>query len=218
MFVKHIIKSLHVSVTLVWPSSGGRLSCLVLLLFLCLFVSSSCLFGMWLYVVYVCACLMYLSVGWLVVHNFSACLCRQVVYLVCGCMLSMCVRAWYTCLWDVWWFTTSLLVCVVKLFIWYVAVCCLCVCLPDVFVCGMFGCELFSSQANIPQTCTSGTHTHRQHTATYQINNWTTQTSRGCSNSIKHERRPPEDGQTSVTETCRFSMMCFTNIFNHLVF
>jgi len=35
--------------------------------------------------------------------------------------------------------TTSLLVCV-KLFIWYVAVCCLCVCVPDVLVCGMFGC------------------------------------------------------------------------------
>jgi hypothetical protein len=38
--------------------------------------------------------------------------------------------------------TTALLVCVVKLFIWYVAVCCLCVCVPDVLVCGMFGCEL----------------------------------------------------------------------------
>ena len=36
--------------------------------------------------------------------------------------------------------TTSLLVCVVKLFIWYVPVCCLCVCVPDVLVCGMFGC------------------------------------------------------------------------------
>ena len=38
--------------------------------------------------------------------------------------------------------TTSLLFCVIKLFIWYVAVCCLCVCVPDVLVCGMFGCEL----------------------------------------------------------------------------
>ena len=37
--------------------------------------------------------------------------------------------------------TTSLLLCAVKLFIWYVAVCCLCVCVPDVLVCGMFGCE-----------------------------------------------------------------------------
>ena len=37
--------------------------------------------------------------------------------------------------------TNSLLICVVKLFIWYVAVCCLCVWLPDVLVCGMFGCE-----------------------------------------------------------------------------
>jgi len=27
MFVKHIIKTLHVSVTIVWPSSGCRLSC-----------------------------------------------------------------------------------------------------------------------------------------------------------------------------------------------
>ena len=24
-------------------------------------------------------------------------------------------------------------------FIWYVAVCCLCVCVPDILVCGMFG-------------------------------------------------------------------------------
>ena len=69
--------------------------------------------------------------------------------------------------------TTSLLVCVVKLFIWYVAVCYLCVCVPDLLVCGMFGCE-----PNIPQTSTSGTHTHRQHTATYQINKLTTQTSK----------------------------------------
>jgi len=136
MFVKHIIKTLHVSVTIVCPSLGGRLSCLVLLLFLCLFASSSCLFGMWLYVVYVC------------------------------------------------------------------------VCVPDVLVCGMY----------IPQTSTSGTHTHRQHTATYQINNLTTQTSRGCSNSTKQERRPPEDGQIIVTETCRVLMMCFTNIFNNLEF
>jgi hypothetical protein len=35
-----------------------------------------------------------------------------------------------------------------------------------------------SSQPNIPQTSTSGMHTHRQHTATYQINNLTTQTSK----------------------------------------
>jgi len=45
---------------------------------------------------------------------------------------------------------------------------------PDVLVCGMFGCE----QPNIPQTSTSGTHTHRQHTDIYQINNLTTQTGR----------------------------------------
>jgi hypothetical protein len=38
------------------------------------------------------------------------------------------------------------------------------------------------------------------------------------SNSIKHERRPPEDGQTIVTKTYRVLMLCFTNIFNNLVF
>jgi len=86
MFVKHIIKTLHVSVTIVWPSSVGRLSCLVLLLLLCLFASFN--------------------------------------------------------------------------------------------------------DAN-------------KHSS---------------SNSTKHERRPPEDGQTIVTETCRVLMMCFTNIFNNLVF
>jgi hypothetical protein len=106
MFVIHIIKTLHVSVKIVWPSSVDRLLFLVLLLLLCLFASSSCLFGMWLYVVcniifalewfhdfiytryeeseaydgkwcrltYVCACLMYLSVGCLVVN----CLLRRV--------------------------------------------------------------------------------------------------------------------------------------------
>jgi hypothetical protein len=42
--------------------------------------------------------------------------------------------------------TTSVLVCVAKLFILYVAVCCLCVCVPDVLVCGMFGCELFTTK------------------------------------------------------------------------
>jgi len=74
------------------------------------------------------------------------------------------------------------------------------------------------SQPNIPQTSTSGTHTHKQHTATYQINNLTTQTRREGSNSTKHERRPPEDGQTIVTETCRALMMCYTNIFKNFVF
>jgi hypothetical protein len=63
------LKPLHVSVTLVRPSSGGCFPCLVLLLLLCLFVSSSCLFGMWLYAVCVCECLMYLSVGGLVVNG-----------------------------------------------------------------------------------------------------------------------------------------------------
>ena len=46
-------------------------------------------------------------------------------------------------------------------------------------------------------------------TATYQINNLTTQTSREGSKSTKHERRPPEDGQTIVTETCRVSIDVF---------
>ena len=71
------------------------------------------------------------------------------------------------------------------------------------------GC-LVVKQPNIPQRSTSDTHTHRQHTATYP-------TSREGSNSTKHGRRPPEDGQTIVTETCRLLMMCFTDIFKNLV-
>ena len=108
--------------------------------------------------------------------------------------------------------TTSLLVCVVKLFIWYVAVCCLCVCVPDVLVCGMYG-----SQPNIPQTSTSGMHTQTvySHIPNKQLDNTNKQRN---SNSTKHERRSPEDGQTIVTETCRVLMMCFTTIFNNLVF
>ena len=62
------------------------------------------------------------------------------------------------------------------------------------------------------------THTHRQHTATYQINNLTMQTSREGSNSTKHGRWPPEDGQTIVTYTCRVLMTHFTNIFNNSEF
>jgi len=72
--------------------------------------------------------------------------------------------------------TTSLVVCVVKLFIWYVTVCCLCVCVPDVLVCGMFGCELTTKHPT--DKYIRHAHTHRQHTATYQINNLKTQTSR----------------------------------------
>jgi hypothetical protein len=70
--------------------------------------------------------------------------------------------------------TASLLVCFVKLFIWYVAVCCLCVCVPDVPVCGMFGTAKHPTDRYIRHT-----HTH--------IDNI-----------------QPEDGQTIVTETCRF--------------
>ena len=56
-------------------------------------------------------------------------------------------------------------------------------------------------QPNIPQTSTSGTHTHRQHTATYQINNLTTQTSREGSNCTKHVVSQPNIPQTSTSGT-----------------
>jgi len=59
MFVKHIIKTLHISVTITLPSSGGRLSCLVLLLhslFVCvIYLVCGC------NDVYVRVCLMYFS-------------------------------------------------------------------------------------------------------------------------------------------------------------
>jgi hypothetical protein len=83
----------------------------------------------------------------------------------------------------------------------------MCVYVPDVLVCGMFGC--FTNIPNKQLDVVS---------QTYQINNLTTQTSREGSNSTKHERRPPEDGQTIVTGTCSVLMMRFTNIFNNLEF
>jgi len=173
--------------------------------------------------------------------------------------------------------TTSLLVCVVKLFIWYVAVCCLCVCVPDVLVCGMFGCETIhptdkytshncltissgpSFMLNavttslifcvvkifiwyvalcglglcVPDVLVFGmfgcgtkhpidkyirhahTYTTYSHIPNKQLDDANKQKS---SNSIKHERRPPEDGHIIVTERCSVLIMCFTNIFNILVF
>jgi hypothetical protein len=53
-----------------------------------------------------------------------------------------------------------------------------CVCVPHLPVCGMFGCETTKHPTDkyIRHTHTH-THTHRQHTATYQINNLTKQTS-----------------------------------------
>ena len=77
--------------------------------------------------------------------------------------------------------TTSLLVCVFYLVrgcnVVYV-----CVCLMYLSV----GCLVVNcSQPNIPQTSTSGTHTDRQRTATYEINDLTTQTSIEGSNSTK---------------------------------
>ena len=114
---------------------------------LCFFASSSCLFGMWLYVV--CNIIFYI-LYWL--------------YVVCNIIFYILYWLYVVCN-----------------IIFYILCC-------------------------------------RQHTATYQINNLTTQTSRGGSNSTKHERRPSEDGQTIVTETCKVLLMCFTNIFNNLEF
>jgi hypothetical protein len=67
----------------------------------------------------------------------------------------------------------------------------------------LLGCELSnSSQPNIPQTSTSGTHTQTtySHIPNKQLDEANKQRS---SNSTKHERWPPEDGQTIVTKTCR---------------
>jgi hypothetical protein len=86
------------------------------------------------------------------VTTVSACLFRQIVYLVCGCN-----------------------------------VVCNIMCALEMIIIAFLMHTLYC----------------RQHTATYQINNLTKQISRESSNSTKHERRPPENGQTIVTETCR---------------
>ena len=148
---------------------GAVLRALVLLLLLCLFASSSCLFGMWLYVVYVCACLMYLSVGCLVVSEPS--------------IPQTSTSGTHT--------HTS-----------------------DVLVCGMFGC-FTTKHPTDKYIRRAHTQTTYSHIPNKQLDDANKQRS---SNGTKHEGRPPEDGQTIVTETCRVLMMCFTNIFNNLVF
>jgi hypothetical protein len=81
----------------------------------------------------------------------------------------------------------------------------------------MFGCVVDTTKLPTDKYIQPTLHTD-QITATNQINNLMMQTSREGSNSNKHERRPLEDGQTIVTETCRVLMMCFANIFINLVF
>jgi len=80
---------------------------------------------------------------------------------------------------------------------------------PDVLVCGMFGC----SQPNLPQTSTSGTHTRRQHTATYQIYNLTTQTSREIVTALSTENGPLKMVKQEWPKHVWVLMMWFTNIF-----
>ena len=85
----------------------------------------------------------------------------------------------------------------------------------NVSLCHFFSCPFW--RKSFHATATYGRILNiKGHTSIYFIQ--TTQTSREGSNSTKHERRPPEDGQTIATETCRVLMMRFTNIFNNLVF
>ena len=112
------------------------------------------------------------------VTTSSACLRRQVVYFVCGSMLSMCVRA---CL-------------------MYLSVGCLVV---------------TTKHPTYKYIRHAHTETTYSHIPNKQFDDANKQRS---SNSTKQERRPPEEGQTIVTETCRVLVMCFTNIFKNLVF
>jgi hypothetical protein len=88
MFFKHIIKILHVSVITVWPSSGGRLSCLVPLLHFRLFASSSCFIR---YVAVCCLCVCG-CVSDVLVCRMSGCeqVCVCPMYLSVGCLVVNC--------------------------------------------------------------------------------------------------------------------------------
>jgi hypothetical protein len=107
--------------------------------------------------------------------------------------------------------TISPLVCFVQLFILYVAVCYLYVCVCPLYL--FVGCLVVnSSQSDILQTGTSGTHTHihthTQTTYSYIPDKQLDEANkRRRSSGTKHKRRPPEDGQTVVTETCRVLKM-----------
>jgi hypothetical protein len=67
-FVKTSLKP-YMFRSLLYDHSQGSSFVLSALPLIRLFASSSCLSGMWLYVVYACVCPMYLSVGCLVVNS-----------------------------------------------------------------------------------------------------------------------------------------------------
>jgi hypothetical protein len=95
-----------------------------------LFASSRCLFRMWLYVVYVCVCPMYLSVGCLVVRCVGVCclcMCVCPMYLSVGCLV---VR--------------------------YVAVYCLCMCVCPMYL--SVGCLVVNDQTSHRQVHRAHTH------------------------------------------------------------
>jgi hypothetical protein len=75
-----------------------------------------------------------------------------------------------------------------------------CACVPYVLVCGTFGCEL--NQTSHRQVHQARTHPHRQHYSHIPNKQLDDANKQRSSNSTKHERRSPEDGQTIVTETC----------------
>ena len=129
-------------------------------------------------------------------------------------------------------FTTTLLFCVVRLFIWYVAVYYLqynvCIRMIPWFLYQDIRSEAYDGKEYrltyvcawlmymSVQTSTSGTHTHR-HTATYQINNLT-QTSRKAVTALSTENVPLKMVKQEWPKHVGVLMMCFTNIFNNLVF
>jgi hypothetical protein len=98
------------------------LSCLVPLLHFRLFASSSCLSGMWLYLVYMC-------LSDVLVCRMSGC--EFTIRYVPVCCLYVCVSDVLVCRMSGCEFTIR-----------YVAICCLYVCVSDVLVCRMSGCEV----------------------------------------------------------------------------
>jgi hypothetical protein len=96
------------------------------------------------------------------------------------------------------------------------AVVCSSVCVPDVPVCGMFDCEHFTTKHPTDRYIRHAhTQTTYSHIPNKQLDDANKQRS---SNSTKNESRRPEDGQTFVTEKCRVLILCYTNIFNNLLF
>jgi hypothetical protein len=180
---ENIIKTLHVSSTSVWPSSGGRLSCLVPLLLLFQWAGHFCRMHCSLRLTVLPLYdfqhslnntalrinrhrslneTVLMSFGSVVTFPKTSYLCRantlhrQTMCCTVSVSIPQNLHVGSQCRYYI-------SACLLRPFVYPVCGCmlpiCVCVCVPDVFVCGMSGCEQFTTR-HFTNKYIGHTHTH----------------------------------------------------------